>query len=218
MWKVGVMITAVNVLRTPRIIQTERGNVTIFGPVTAEEVLRYALDEGLSAFRPPKEQQKALAEIAVLPEGQVIVAIHDERIIGYVTFHRPEEFERWAHNQVPGMLELGAIETSKQWRGLHISSHLLEVAFGGGALDAYVIIATEYYWHWDLKGTGLSVWEYQKFLESLFNRVGLRRVGTDEPDILAHPANMLMARVGPLVPQDTVLLFEESLYQNRWMF
>ncbi|MBM7867177.1 GNAT family N-acetyltransferase [Heliomicrobium gestii] len=212
------MITAEKPTRTPRHIQTERGCVTICGPVEGADILRYQMDEGLCAFRLPKEQQEALAEIARLPEGQVILALHDEQIIGYVTFHRPEEFERWAHDQVPGMLELGAIETSKRWRGLHIGRHLLEVAFGEGALEPYVIIATEYYWHWDLKGAGLSVWEYQKFLESLFNRVGLRRVGTDEPDILAHPANMLMARVGRLVPQESVLLFEESLYQNRWMF
>ena len=25
------------------------------------------------------------------------------------------------------------------------------------AMEDYIIITTEYYWHWDLKGTGLNV-------------------------------------------------------------
>ncbi len=29
-------------------------------------------------------------------------------------------------------------------------------------MEDYIIITTEYYWHWDLKGTGLKVWEYRK--------------------------------------------------------
>ncbi|QGG46927.1 GNAT family N-acetyltransferase [Heliorestis convoluta] len=176
------------------------------------------MDEGLSAFRPPSEQIEALAEIADLPNGQIILALFEDLIVGYVTFHPPEEFARWAKNQVPGMLEMGAIEVSRQWRSMGISSLLLDVAFGNQSMDDAIVIATEYYWHWDLKGKNMSIWEYQKFLEKHFGRIGLKRVGTDEPDILAHPANMLMARIGPRVPQETVLLFEESLYLNRWLF
>lgn len=212
------MTIGYKVPRTPRILKTSRGNVRVEGPFPPNEILQYRMDEGLCAFRPPNEQQEALADIASLHEGQIILAICGDLIIGYVTFHPPEEFARWAKNQVPRMMEMGAIEVSRNWRDLGLSTVLLEVAYGDEAVEEYIVIATEYYWHWDLKGKSLSVWEYQKMLERHFGRVGLKRVGTDEPDILAHPANMLMVRIGNHVPNDVVLLFEESLYQNRWMF
>ncbi|KAB2954159.1 GNAT family N-acetyltransferase [Heliorestis acidaminivorans] len=204
--------------RTPRVVNTQKGIVSVAGPYSPDKILHYQMDEGLCAFRPPQEQLEALAEIADLPQGQIILALHDNLIVGYVTFHPPEEFARWAKNQVPGMLEMGAIEVSRQWRSMGVSSALLDVAFGNCSMDTAIVIATEYYWHWDLKGKDMSIWEYQKFLESHFGRIGLKRIGTDEPDILAHPANMLMVRIGSKVPQETILTFEESLYLNRWFF
>ena len=36
-------------------------------------------------------------------------------------------------------------------------------------MEDYIIITTEYYWHWDLKGTGLNVWEYRKIMEKMMN-------------------------------------------------
>ena len=32
-------------------------------------------------------------------------------------------------------------------------------------MEDYLVITTEYYWHWDLKGTGLTVWDYRKMME-----------------------------------------------------
>ena len=32
-------------------------------------------------------------------------------------------------------------------------------------MEDYLVITTEYYWHWDLKGTGLNVWDYRKMME-----------------------------------------------------
>ena len=40
-------------------------------------------------------------------------------------------------------------------------------------MEDYIIITTEYYWHWDLKGTGLNVWEYRKVMEKMMNAGGL---------------------------------------------
>ncbi|WP_235911011.1 GNAT family N-acetyltransferase [Heliobacterium mobile] len=212
------MTNELKVPRSSRKLTTERGMVQIHGPIPAGEIKQFEMDEGLCAFRPPKEQKEALLEIADLPKGLIFLATWNDRIVGYITIHPPEEFARWAKSQVPGMLEMGAIEVSRHWRGMSISSNLLEVAFSEDFFDESIIIATEYYWHWDLKGKGFSVWEYQRFLEQHFGRVDFKRIGTDEPDILAHPANMLMVRIGKKVPQDRLLLFEESLYQNRWMF
>ncbi|MDD2422042.1 MAG: N-acetyltransferase [Heliobacteriaceae bacterium] len=212
------MTTTGEIPRISRTVITGKGYVHINSSVAPEEVSKYRMDLGLDVFRPPEEQKRALMDIAALPEGRVVLAVAGNLIIGYVTFHPPEEFARWAVEKVPRMMEMGAIEVSRDWRNLGLSAILLATAFADPALEDYIVIATEYYWHWDLKGKDLSVWEYQKMLEWQFGRVGLCRVGTDEPDILAHPANMLMARVGSRVPFEVVVLFEDSLYQEHWMF
>ena len=61
-------------------------------------------------------------------------------------------------------------------------------------MEDYIIISTEYYWHWDLKGTGLDVWQYRKIMEKMMAAGGLEPAATDDPEICSHPANCLMVR------------------------
>ncbi|MGQ0455079.1 hypothetical protein ACT4UM_27375, partial [Bacillus sp. SS-TM] len=41
-------------------------------------------------------------------------------------------------------------------------------------------LTTEYYWHWDLKQTGLNVWEYRKVMvrsfDSIYETAQVRKV------------------------------------------
>ena len=71
------------------------------------------------------------------------------------------------------MIELGAIEVIPSFRGAGVGKKLLEVSFMDDEMEDYLVITTEYYWHWDLKGTGLNVWEYRKMMENLMKTVGL---------------------------------------------
>ena len=78
---------------------------------------------------------------------------------------------------------------------------MLKTAFADPAMENYIVISTEYYWHWDLKGTGLSVWEYRKVMEKVMGSVGNESgLPPTDPEITAHPANCLMARIGKNVP------------------
>lgn len=36
-------------------------------------------------------------------------------------------------------------------------------------MERYIIMTTEYYWHWDLKGMKKDVWEYRKIMEKMMN-------------------------------------------------
>ena len=94
------------------------------------------------------------------------------------------------------LIELGAIEVITQYRGSAVGKNLLTVSMMDDAMEDYMIITTEYYWHWDLKGTGLNVWEYRKIMEKMMNAGGLEWYATDDPEICSHPANCLMARIG----------------------
>ncbi|MFM1654384.1 N-acetyltransferase [Brevibacillus sp. B_LB10_24] len=192
--------------------------LVIEGPVEPERLAALRFDEGLRAFRVPAEQQKALVEIAALPEGRIIIAREDDLVLAYVTILYPDPLERWSEAKMDDLLELGAIEVSHQVRGCGVSKAMLGVAFSDDALEDFIVITTEYYWHWDLKGTGLNVWQYRKVMEKVMGSVGMVWMATDDPEICSHPANCLMVRIGKRVPQESIEKFDSIRFQNRFMY
>ncbi|PRO65502.1 N-acetyltransferase [Alkalicoccus urumqiensis] len=174
-------------------------------------------DDGLQAFRRPKEQHEALIEVAGLDESRIIAAVDGERLVGYAVLLYPDEMERWSQYQHQNLLELGAIEVSADYRGHNLAKKILEVTMMDQAVEDYIIITTEYYWHWDLRGTGLSIWEYRDVMEKVMKSGGLMWYATDDPEITSHPANCLMARIGSRVPVDSVHKFDRVRFQNRYM-
>lgn len=195
-----------------RQLETAKGTVFFEGPVSGDYIKSMTMDKNLSNFRHPIRQREALALVAESTEGMVYIAHHEQSIIGYVLFHFPNQYSRWSRH--PRMLELGAIETSKSWKLFGIAKGILLYAFENPLLDEYVVITTEFYWHWDLQGSGLNVWEYQKMLTKLFGSVGFKRRHTDDPEILEHQANMLMVRFGKRVNQAYIKAFDDLTYQK----
>ncbi|PTQ52120.1 MAG: Acetyltransferase AcuA, acetyl-CoA synthetase inhibitor [Brockia lithotrophica] len=207
--------------KTPhrRVIPVEHGPpIVVEGPLPPEELRSLRMHPELDAFRPPERQKEALVEIAGLPEGRVIVAKEGDTIVGYATFHAPDEIERWALARDPRILELGAIEVSPPYRGRGLARTILEVAFADEALEEYIVFTTEYYWHWDLERTGLDVWGYRKLMENLMRSVGMYPAATDDPEIVAHPANALMVRIGARVPMETIERFDRVRFMRRPLY
>ncbi|NTW05173.1 MAG: N-acetyltransferase, partial [Peptococcaceae bacterium] len=93
-------------------------------------------------------------------------------------------------------------------------SKVLKAAFSNEDLENYIVITTEFTWHWDLRDSKLDVWNYQRMLTKLFSSVNFKRRRTDDPEILEHPANMLMVRIGSRVSDTFIKGFEEMLYQQ----
>ncbi|MBO8137473.1 MAG: GNAT family N-acetyltransferase [Desulfotomaculum sp.] len=198
------------------LIFTPDGDVIhLEGPVSGEYISRLTMHEGLNNFRPAKNQQEALVTITNLPNGRVFIARHNKEIIGYITFHHPDEYSRW--HKHPWVLELGAIEVTKKWRKYRVAYHLLQEAFSNSFVEDFIIITIEYCWHWDLRGSQLSIWEYQKMLTKLFASVGMKKRATDDPDILEHPANVLMVRHGKNVPKEAIQRFEELTFRSKYL-
>lgn len=195
-----------------------REALVIEGPIPGEQVARYFFHEDLKAFRIPSEQQEALVEIADLPEGRIVVARDGEMIVGYVTYHYPDPLERWSEGNIENLIELGAIEVVPAYRGNSIGTELLRVSMMDDAMEDYIVMTTEYYWHWDLKGTGLDAREYRKVMEKMMNAGGLEWYATDDPEICAHPANCLMARIGKRVDSETFQRFDRLRFINRFMY
>ncbi|WP_219837758.1 GNAT family N-acetyltransferase [Paenibacillus sp. R14(2021)] len=192
--------------------------IRIEGPLPAEALHGLELHAQLDAFRRPAEQFKALIEIAELPEGRIIAARDGDTIVGYVTFHYPDELERWSEGGMMDLIELGAVEVSDDYRGLGLAKRMIQLAFAQQQLENVIVYTTEYYWHWDLEGTGLSVWDYRSMMENLMKTAGMVWFATDDPEICAHPANCLMVRIGREVPLSSVEQFDRVRFRQRFMY
>jgi acetoin utilization protein AcuA len=191
-------------------------------PCTSPDGLeRFEIDPSLNIFRPALLQQHALVGIAADLEGCVTIAKLGYRIVGYAAFHPPDKIERWSQSNVPGIIELGAVETSVAHRGRHLARKLLETAFATGRFDDKVCIATIYQWHFDLDGTGLSTYQYRRLLERMYGSVGFTVYKTDDPEIQYDPGNALMARIGPRASPEVIQEFKRLLFlgeesEPRW--
>ncbi|GAF21241.1 MULTISPECIES: GNAT family N-acetyltransferase [Shouchella] len=188
------------------------------GPLQPNEIEALDYHEALVSFRPAEAQKKALIEIAELPEGRINVIRDDQKIVGYVTFVYPDPLERWSEGKMENLIELGAIEIAPEYRANGLGKQLLQISMKDPAMENYIIITTEYYWHWDLKGSGLDVWEYRKVMEKMMNAGGLIWFATDDPEISSHPANCLMARIGANIDQASMEQFDQLRFVNRFMY
>ncbi|PGL69110.1 GNAT family N-acetyltransferase [Bacillus sp. AFS055030] len=199
-------------------IQTVHGELIIEGPVESALLETYQFHENLTSFRPPAQQHKAIVEIASLPEARIIIARLDRTIVGYVTYLYPDPLERWSKTTLENLIELGAIEVIPEFRGFSVAKNMLILSMLDDAMEDYIIITTEYYWHWDLKGTGLNVWEYRKMMEKMMNAGGLIQFATDDPEICSHPANCLMVRMGKRVTNEQIQAFDALRFLQRYMY
>ncbi|REH81398.1 GNAT family N-acetyltransferase [Staphylococcus felis] len=192
--------------------------IVIEGPLTKHRLKQMTYDQGLNAFRNPDEQFEALQEISMLDEGRIYVIHVTNHIIGYVTYLYPDPLERWSTGQLPYLLELGAIEITLNYRGLGLGNELLKVSTRSPELEDYIIITTEYYWHWDLTNSGLDVFEYKKLMNRMMSSGGLEVFATDDPEITSHPANCLMARIGKNIDVEQMRAFDDIRFMNRFFF
>ncbi|ULG75116.1 GNAT family N-acetyltransferase [Macrococcus brunensis] len=201
-----------------RDVQYQARTFVIEGPVSGDELSHYSFDDGLSAFRRPAEQFAAIKEIADLPEGRIIICRDHSQIIAYVTFLYPDPLERWSEGNLPFLMELGAIEVALPYRSLGIGKEMLKLAMLDDQMEDYIIITTEYYWHWDLKNSGLSVFEYKDVMRKMMEAGGMEVFATNDPEITSHPANSLMARIGSRINNEQIEQFDNIRFINRFFF
>ncbi|MCG7332249.1 GNAT family N-acetyltransferase [Salinicoccus roseus] len=198
--------------------ETENHSFILEGPLTTKELSAFTFDDGLDAFRPPIEQFEAIKEIAELEEGRILIVREGDHIIGYVTYLHPDPMERWSDGNLPYIMELGAIEISLDYRSFGLGKRLLSLSMQDAFMENYIIITTEYYWHWDLKNSGLDVYEYKDLMIRLMASVGFEVFQTNDPEITGHPANTLMARIGRNIKEEQMMAFDKLRFKNRFFF
>jgi len=160
-------------------------------------------------------QLAALPRVAGLPYGRVLVAHTGRRLVGFLTFHPPEADSRWADLPAGRILELGGIEVARGMRGRGIARRLMDLAFSSADFDAVIVYAQALTWCWDLEGSGLGREAYREMMFRLFGAHGFASYVTDEPNIRYDRANILLARVGPKVPESLLQQFQAMLIEKR---
>jgi acetoin utilization protein AcuA len=161
-----------------------------------------------------ERQLAALPRVAGLPHGRVLVAHTGRRLVGFLTFHPPEADSRWAALPAGQILELGGIEVARGLRGQGIARRLMDLAFSTADFDAVIVFAQALTWCWDLEGSGLDREAYRKMMLRLFGAHGFTPHATDEPNIGYDRASILLARVGPKVPEGLWQQFQAMLIQT----
>jgi hypothetical protein len=107
-----------------------------------------------------------------------------------------------------------AIEVSSHWRRLGIARQLLSLALEHPGVEEMVLVAEGLSSHWDLKGTGLSLFRYRSLLAHIFDPYRFFECLTDEPNVVMDPANTLLVRIGQRVELEVM----DQLFQRMRFF
>ncbi|NWJ45105.1 MAG: GNAT family N-acetyltransferase [Chloroflexi bacterium] len=191
--------------------------------VPASFIEKMSLSEGLGIFfRYDLERQKAnLIKIAGMELGNVVL-VHTAKgeIAGYICMHPIDEYDRWyGLNEVdmsPNVYEFGAIEVSREWRGVGLSYRLMRAAFEGEEwLRDKIVTSYEFAWHWDSEAVGLNRFVYRKMLKRVIESGGFDQYDTDEPNVIMDAANMFMVRIGDKVSSEVQQKFFSLLQRNN---
>lgn len=177
---------------------TTSGSLKIRGPVNPEQLIKCSLAEGLCCFRDSCRQHNALFELAGQPDGLIFTVSHANIIVSYASFQKPD-YPWWRKHNFAQLFELGSIETDLSWRKMGLSKMLLNSIFKNPVFsffEDFIVIAPQFIQSWDLKNTGSSPWAYRQLMIKLFTQYSFAAWDTVDPEIMEHPCNILLARIG----------------------
>ena len=167
------------------------------------------VDEGLRAFaRRPEREHELLLKLARHPENRLTLAYTPSgTIVGQVTL---APVDGWWQG-IEKAYEV-AVEVSPTFRHLGVAHQLLSLALDFEAVEEYLMIGLGLSWHWDYTGLGMSRFRYREVIARLFAAHGFFEYLTSEPNIRMDPANILVARLGRSVGEESMTRFFERLF------
>ena len=169
------------------------------------------VDDGLHAFaRLPEREHNLLLSIAQRPESKLTLAYTAEgTIVGQVTL---APLDGWWQD-ITNAYEI-AVEVSSGWRKLGLAHQLLAFALEFESLEEHLILGLGLSWHWDYAGLGITPFDYRELIARLFASHGFSEYLTSEPNIRMDPANILVARPGNRLAEESISRFFQRLLQS----
>jgi len=191
-----------------RTYKTPAGPVFLRTCCAPEFVEGLNVDEGLRAFaRLPEREHQLLLSIAQKPESRLTLAYTaGGTIVGQATL---APLDSWWQD-IGSAYEI-AVEVSSAWRTLGIAHQLLTCALEFESLEEYLILGLGLSWHWDYTGLGITPFQYRELIARLFAAHGFIEYLTSEPNIRMDPANILVARLGRWLAEESVSRFFQRL-------
>jgi GNAT superfamily N-acetyltransferase len=168
-------------------------------------------DEGLRAFaRLAEREHQLLLSLARQPENRLTLAYTATgKIVGQATLAPLDDWWQGIGNAY----EI-AVEVSPRWRKLGVAHQLLSCALDFESLEEYLILGLGFSWHWDYEGLGTSRFHYREMIARLFAAHGFAEYLTSEPNIRMDPANILVARLGNRLEEESMNRFFQRLFQS----
>ena len=205
------LLTWENVISHDKTLATPAGPVFLQDRCPPALVERLRADSGLRAFaRLPEREHTLLLGLARRSDCRLALAYNvTGEIVGQVTLAPADAW--W--EGIANTYEI-AIEVSSGWRQLGIARQLLMLVFEREPLEHLIVLGMGLSWHWDTEELGISRFRYRQLVAQLFESYGFAEYLTSEANIRMDPANILLARLGSAVDQETIRQFFDRLLQS----
>jgi acetoin utilization protein AcuA len=176
------------------------GELQIRSFCTADEIRRLHFDRQFGThahYRSLYTKRESLERKAEQPDASVALAIAAKfHIVGFGVLAYPDPDERWAQLQPNLMMEVNAVEVSRDWRSKKVARHIIQMMMFHPMIEDKIVYFVGYSWTWDLDSNRMTAQQYRQMMARLFEPFGFEEYQTNEPNICLKPENIFMARIG----------------------
>jgi acetoin utilization protein AcuA len=188
------------------LVPTALGELRIRSFCTPDEIRQFSFDRQFGThahYRSLYTKRESLERKAEQPDTSVVLAIADsKRIVGFGVLAYPDPEERWAQLEPNLMMEVNAIEVSREWRSKKVARGIVQMMKVHPKIEDKVAYFVGYSWTWDLDGNRMTAQQYRQMMARLFEPFGFEEYQTNEPNICLKPENIFMARIGENVSKE----------------
>ena len=187
-------------------VSTTLGELRIRSFCTPDEIRQLSFDHQFGThaqYRSLYTKRESLERKAEQPDTSVVLAIVDsKRIVGFGVLAYPDPEERWARLAPNLMMEVNAIEVSREWRSKKVARGIVQMMNVHPKIEDKVAYFVGYSWTWDLDGNRMTAQQYRQMMTHLFEPFGFEEYQTNEPNICLKSENIFMARIGENVSKE----------------
>jgi acetoin utilization protein AcuA len=187
-------------------VSTTLGELRIRSFCTPDEIRQLSFDHQFGThahYRSLYTKRESLERKAEQPDTSVVLAIVDsKRIVGFGVLAYPDPEERWARLAPNLMMEVNAIEVSREWRSKKVARGIVQMMNVHPKIEDKVAYFVGYSWTWDLDGNRMTAQQYRQMMTHLFEPFGFEEYQTNEPNICLKSENIFMARIGEHVSKE----------------
>lgn len=187
-------------------LATSLGELRIRSFCTPEDIRQLSFDRQFGThahYRSLYTKRDSLERKAEDPDASVVLAIADAtHIVGFGVLAYPDPEERWSELQPRVMMEVNAIEVSREWRAKKIAKGIVQMMMVHPLIEEKIAYFVGYSWTWDLDGNRMSAQQYRQMMAKLFEPFGFQEFQTNEPNICLKPENIFMARIGGSISKE----------------